>query len=71
MVAGLGAIQRLELGDPIAYDVSFPANEQGVPTGNVDGHLEAPGAGTYTVKIHLEDTVAGASIDHEEGFQVE
>lgn len=57
--------------DPIGYDVSFPANEQGVPTGNVDGHLEAPGPGTYTVKIHLEDTVAGAGIDHEADFEVE
>lgn len=56
--------------EPIEYDVKFEANAEGIPTGHVDGYLEVPGPGKYTLEIRLKDNIAVAEIDHKVDFEV-
>jgi len=57
--------------EPTVYDVRFDANAEGIPTGHVDGWIEVPKPGKYTLEIKLKDNFAFNEIDHIVEFEVD
>lgn len=57
--------------EPTVYDVKFDENAEGIPTGHVDGWIEVPKPGKYTLEIKLKDNFAFNEIDHIVEFEVD
>lgn len=57
--------------EPTVYDVKFAANAEGIPTGHVDGWIEVPKVGKYTLEIKLKDNFAFNELDHIVEFEVD
>lgn len=57
--------------EPTTYDVRFDENAEGIPTGHVDGWIEVPKPGKYTLEIKLKDNYAFNELDHIVEFEVD
>ena len=57
--------------EPIEYDVTFEANAEGIPRGEMTGEFDVPAKGDYELVLKLRDDVAVVETEYRVPFKVD